>query len=502
MLIASALHRAASCAPTKPALIVGGRAMDYRELDRQARDIAVRLIAAGVAPGDRVALHMHNSFELAVAYFACFYAGAVAVPVNTRMKAAEIAYVLDHSGASLYLGQPDLFAEIAELPACFPDVRQWVTDLCEIDVPARRLAAAELPIVDADQPAAIVYTSGSTARPKGVVHTHESLWNVGRGLSVARYDIVMLITPMVHAAALAGLLASLEATATVATLAQFDPDAVLDAVARHHGTFLFGMPVMFRALIAAQNARPRNVRSLTRCFAGGDAVPPALKTEFAKCFGAPLRELFGTTESGLIAVNWSDMPSQANAFGRPCPGIDILLIGENGEPAPIGGVGEMVVRSPGNMTGYWDDPAATAATIRNGWVHTGDLASLGPDGYFRFQGRKKEIIVRGGSNVSPQEVEAVLYQHDCVQDAGVIGAPDPTWGERIVAFISRRPGRTVSAGELTAFVANRLAAYKTPAEVLFLDNLPKSATGKVQRRALRESYCAGAVGAVDCVAGF
>jgi long-chain acyl-CoA synthetase len=494
MLIASALHRAASCAPNKPALIVGGRAMDYRELDRQARDIALRLVAAGVAPGDRVALHMHNSFDLAVAYFACFQAGAVVVPVNTRMKAQEIAYVLDHSGASLYLGQPELFAEIAELPACFPDVRQWVTDLCEIDAPARRLAAAELPVVAADRHAAILYTSGSTARPKGVVHTHRSLRNVGQGLGIVEDEVVMLMTPMVHVAAFAGLLASLEVTATAATLAQFDPDAVLDAVARHRASFLFAMPVMYRAMIAAQGAQPRDVRSMTRCLAGGDAVPPALKSEFAQCFGRPLREVFGTTESALIAVNGSDMAAQANAFGRARPGVDILVIGEDGEPAPDGGVGEMVVRSPANMVGYWDDPAATAATIRNGWVHTGDLVSRGPDGYFRFQGRKKEIIVRGGSNVSPQEVEAVLYQHDCVQDAGVIGAPDPTWGERIVAFISRRPGRTVSAGELTAFVAKRLAAYKTPAEVLFLDDLPKSATGKVQRRALRETYCAGGVG--------
>jgi long-chain acyl-CoA synthetase len=490
MLIASALHRAASCAPNKPALIAGDRAMNYREFDRQARDIAARLVAADVAPGDRVALHMHNGFELAIAYFACFYAGAIAVPVNTRMKAAEIAYVLDHSGASLYLGQPELFEEIAELPPCFADVRQWVTDLSEIDAPARRLAAAVLPNVAADQPAAILYTSGSTARPKGVVHTHHSLWNVGRGLGIAGHDVVMLITPMVHLAALAGLLASLEATAIAAPIAQFDPHDVLDAIARHRATYLIGMPVMCRALIAAQGMQPRDVSSGTHYFAGGDAVPPALKTEFAQCFGRPLRELFGTTESGLIAVNWSDMPAQADSFGGARSGVEIAVAGEDGRPAPRGSVGEMIVRSPGNMAGYWNDLAATAQTIRHGWVYTGDLVSQGSDGYFRFQCRKKEIIVRGGSNISPQEVEAVLYQHDCVRDAGVIGAPDPTWGERVVAFISRRPGRTVSAGELIAFVAKRLANYKTPVEVLFLDDLPKSATGKVQRRELRETYCA------------
>jgi len=490
MLIASALQRAASCAPNKPGLIVGDCTMSYLELDRGARHLAAKLIASGVAPGDRVALHMYNSFELAVSYFACFYAGAVAVPVNTRMKAAEIAYVLDHSGASLYLGQPELFEEIRELPACFPNIRQFATDLSEIEVSARRLAAAKLPAVAADWPAAILYTSGSTARPKGVVHTHQSLWDIGLGLGVVAHDVVMLITPMVHVAALAGLLAGLQAVAATVTLAQFDPDAVLDAVARNRATFLFGMPVMYRALIAAQAVQPRDARSLTRCYAGGDAVPPALKTEFVQCFGPPLREVFGTTESGLVALNESDMPAYADSFGRPNSGVEIAVAGKDGEPAPPGVVGEMIVRSPGNMTGYWNDSDATAKTIRNGWVHTGDLVRLDSDGYLRFQGRKKEIIVRGGSNVSPQEVEAVLYQHLGVRDAGVIGAPDPTWGERVVAFVSRRPDRTVTAGELIAFVARRLANYKTPAEVIFLDELPKSMTGKVQRRTLRETYCA------------
>jgi long-chain acyl-CoA synthetase len=490
MLIASALHRAASCSPNKPGLIVGDWTMDYLELDRGARHLASKLIASGVAPGDRVALHMHNSFELAISYFACFYAGAIAVPVNTRMKASEIAYVLEHSGASLYLGQPELFEEIRDLPACFPNVRQFATDMCEIDVSAQRLAAAEFPDVAADRPAVILYTSGSTARPKGVVHSHHSLWNVGRGFGVAGQDVVMLITPMVHVAALAGLLASLEATATAATIAQFDPHAALDAIAHHRGTYVVGMPVMYRALIAAQGARPRDVSSGRHYIAGGDAVPPALKREFVQSFGQPLRELFGTTESGLIAVNWTDMPAQADSFGRARSGVEIAVAGEDGEPVPAGAVGEMIVRSPGNMAGYWDNPAATAKTIRNGWVHTGDLVSQGSDGYLRFRGRKKEIIVRGGSNVSPQEVEAVLYQHVGVRDAGVIGAPDPTWGERVVAFVSRRPDRTVTAGELIAFVAKRLANYKTPAEVIFLEELPKSATGKVQRRALLETYCA------------
>jgi len=316
MLIVSVLRRAAARAPNKPALIIGGRSMDYQELNGRSWDIATRLLTAGVAPGDRVALHMHNSLDLAVAYFACFQAGAVAVPINTRMKAAEIAYVLDHSEASLYLGQPELFTEIAELPAGFPAVRQWVTELHKIDALASSPLARELPTVAAEQTAAILYTSGSTARPKGVIHTHHSLSYIGRGFGITWGDVVVPMTPLVHVAALAALLASFEATATVATLAQFDPYAVLDAVARLQATFLWGTPVLYNALIAAQTTWPRDVGSIRRCLAGGDVVPLALKTEFAQCFGRPLRELLGSTENGLIAVNESDIPSQADSFGR------------------------------------------------------------------------------------------------------------------------------------------------------------------------------------------
>jgi long-chain acyl-CoA synthetase len=486
--LVSSLRRAAASFPNKSGIILGRRTVTYSELDHEARHLALKLVACGVRPGDRVALHLYNGPDLAISYFACFYAGAIAVPINTRMKAPEIEYVLKHSGSSMYLGQPELFREIEDIRLRFPCIRHFAVGTSELDAASQGLAAVRLPDVGPDQPALILYTSGSTARPKGVLHTQRSLWNAAQGFCIEETDVVLLITPMVHVAAFLEMIAITEAVATAIVVPQFEPDAVLDAIAYHRTTYLFGMPAMYRALIAAQKAQPRDVSSGKRYLAAGDAVPPALQTEFAQCFGRPLHEGFGTTETGVTAINWSCAEARTGSFGRAAPGVEIRVVDDDGNSVPAEVPGEMIVRSHGNLVGYWDDQTATEKAIRGGWFHTGDIVHEDGDGYFWFLGRKKEIIVHGGSNVSPQEVEAVLYQHAAVRDAGVVGAPDEFWGERVVAFVSRRSGHKVTRGELIAFVAQRLAAYKIPEQVVFLHELPKNAVGKVSRRALRETY--------------
>ncbi len=482
--LTSCLHESASRFPDKTGIIFEDSRLSYSEIDAQAQGLACKLIASGACPGDRVALHMHNCSDLAISYFACFYAGAIAVPINTRMKAKEIEYVLTHSGASLYLGQPELLPQIEEIRAGLYNIRQFASNWRELE---GCLPATHLPLVTADQPAAILYTSGTTAQPKGAVHTHRTLLSGARGLSLEHDDAAAIVTPMVHALAFLTLIASVESAATAVIAGSFDPDAVLDAIERHRCTYMPAMPVMCRALIAAQKARPRNVRSMKRYLAGGDSVPPALKGELDRYFGRPLHEGFGITETGAIAMNWSVAASHAGSFGRAAPGVDIEAANINGDLVAAKAVGEMIVRSPGNMAGYWNDPDATEKALKDGWFYTGDLVSKDCDGYLYFHGRKKEIIVRGGSNISPQEVEEALYQHPGVREAGVTGVPDATWGERVVAFVSPRSSHAVTADELIGFVAKRLAAYKTPEEIVFLDALPKNTAGKIQRRALRDS---------------
>jgi long-chain acyl-CoA synthetase len=485
--LASLLRNAATHLPNKPALHLQDRVLTYDELDVEVQRFARRLMACGAKPGDRVALHMHNGAEIAIAYFACFLAGVIAVPINARMKGPEIEYVLEHSGSSIYAAQREVV--LGEISARFPSVRQLLVEHLNLDA-GSNISANTLPPVQDDDPAVILYTSGSTARPKGVVHSHRSFLNAARGLCIASDDVIIITMSMAHSVALAMLLAGISAGAASIIVRQFEADLVLDLIAQYRATYMIGMPIMYRAVSAAQAVQPRDTASMRRWIASGDAIPATLQSDFARQLGGPLHEIFGTTETGVIAASLDCGAIRVGSFGRAAPGVEIAVIDANGDRTDIGAEGEMVVYSPANMIGYWNDQTATATALIGGWFHTGDLVSQDADGHLWFRGRKKEIIVRGGANVSPQEVEAVLYQHSGVREAGVVGALDVVWGERIVAFVDRRPGREVTADELMAFVAKRLAAYKVPEEIIFLEDLPKNAVGKVNRRALRERYVA------------
>jgi long-chain acyl-CoA synthetase len=217
---------------------------------------------------------------------------------------------------------------------------------------------------------------------------------------------------MAHSVALAMLLAGTAAGASSVVIRQFEADPVLDAIACYRATYMIGMPIMYRALTAAQAVQPRDITSMRLWLASGDTIPSALQNNFCRHVGLPLHEIFGATETGLIAANWVCGAKLIGSFGRAAPGVDVAVIDVNGDPVSFGTEGEMIVRSPANMIGYWNDPIATAGALVNGWFHTGNLVSQDPDGHLLFRGRKKEFIVRGGANISPQEIEAIFYQHD------------------------------------------------------------------------------------------
>jgi long-chain acyl-CoA synthetase len=487
--LALCLATAAQRFPDKTAIMSGGKRLSYREFDAQARRLAHRLIHVGVAPGDRVALHMLNGVDLAISYFGCFYAGAIAVPINPRLRSAEIRYVLEHSRASLYLGQPELVSEIAAMAPTMQRVRAFVLDVRLFAAQADRQAIRSLRRADPDEPAVILYTSGSTARPKGVTHTHRTALEGARSIGIATADVVAVATLMAHGAGFMTQLACVDAAATAVIAGRLEAHLLLDNIAAHRCTRILAMPTFCQELVAAQSERPRDVSSLQHCVAGGDAIPAALTASFAQAFGQPLCETYAMTELGAVAVNGTTEARLQGSVGRVLPHVQVDVAGATGDRADA--VGELRVRSPSMMVGYWDDPDATAAALQNGWLWTGDLFRRDPEGYLWFAGRRKDIIVRGGSNISPQEVEAVLYEHDGVAEAGVVGAPDPTWGERVVAFVSRASARSVGAEELIAFARARLADYKAPERIFFLDALPKNPVGKVARRTLREMLAAG-----------
>jgi long-chain acyl-CoA synthetase len=366
-----------------------------------------------------------------------------------------------------------------------------VTELPQLK---RTRVSLEMPLVDPDRPAIILYTSGTTAHPKGVTHTHRSLLHTAEIMAhdvMDATDIVLPMTQLMHAAALnVCLTPSIYLGASVALLPGFDPAAVLDAIERFRCTALFGLPTMMQFVVEEQAIKPRVAGSLRTAISGGDTVPVALQDRFKMLFGIPLQEIYGMTETLPITL----IPKGAlrpGSMGVPKQGFELRIVDPTGQNVGENETGEVVVRSAANCVGYWSDPAATETAIVDGWLRTGDLASRDADGYYWFKGRMKQIIIRGGSNISPQEVEEALYLHPAVLAAGVVGAPDILYGEQVVAFVVARIGHTVDEETLRQFVRQYLADYKVPERIVFLKELPVSPTGKVQRRALKEILAAG-----------
>jgi len=416
------------------------------------------------------------------------------VPINTRLKAPEIDYVLRHSEARGYIGQRDLFAEAQGVSANVPlrflvgEDAEGLQRFNDLIAPG---TATTLPQVSIDAPAMILYTSGTTARPKGVTHTHRSLAataELGTAAMFEPNDRAGVMLPMVHMAAVT-LFFSAAVSEMVSVVVPFEPNGVLDAIEQHRITMTLGMPALYRMLIDAQLARPRDLSSLRACLVGGDSAPATLHEQCVAVLGVPLVEGYGLTEAVPIAFNGKG-GRRPGSLGQALPQIEWRLVDADGREVKPGDVGQVTVRSPLVCSGYWNDPDATSAAIRDGWLHTGDLARQDGDGFYWFAGRSKEIIIRGGSNVSPQEVEEALYQHPSVREVAVVGKPDEKWGEVIVAFVALKDHTTATAEELIAFAAERIANYKLPEAIHFEAALPKGPTGKVARRPLRERLIA------------
>ena len=477
--------------PEKPALICGEQVVSYGDIDRSTDALARWLISEGLQVGDRVAIHWCNSVQVVKLYFACFKAGLIAVPVNTRLKVPEIAYVLAHSGAKLCFSQPELAPFCRGVRVSCPDLQRIYTMLPSFE--DAQLTSIPLPNVTPDRLAAILYTSGTTARPKGVTHTHVSLIAAGGLMSSLGLDethTMLAATQMVHIAAFGCvLLPGMLNGATVVLLPSFDPAQALELIERWQCSYTVMLPSMLRFLVEEQNREPRSVSSLRTCIVGGDVVPQVLQERFRKLFGVPVRELFGMTETAPVACIREGMLGNGS-MGPAVEIVDTRVADMTGRAVADGVIGELQVQSPANCVGYWHDTGATAAAFKDGWLRTGDLVRRDSDGFFWFEGRAKQTIVRSGSNISPQEVEEALYRHPAVLEAGVIGVPDPVYGERVIAFVALRDESSAGEEELRNFVRKRIADYKVPEHVAFMPVLPKGLTGKVHRAALKDMFLA------------
>ncbi len=494
MNLGNLLHARATENPEKTALLCADGAMSYKVLDETSTRLAGWFLAQGLRAGERVAVHWPNSFEVVQLYFSLFKAGLIAVAVNVRLKPAEIGYILDHSGARMCFSEPSLASMAKQGGAGCP----ILTALPHLELPR---ATSGMPSVDLDQPAILLYTSGTTAHPKGVTHTHRTLLRTAEIMArdvMDSSDVVAPMTQLMHAAGLnVCLMPSIYVGASMALLPGFCPEAVLDAIERFRCTFLFGLPTLMQFVVEEQVHKPRQVGSLRTAISGGDSVPIALQDRFKMLFGIPLQEIYGMTETLPITM----IPKgtlRPGSMGVVKEGFELRIADHAGRDVCEDETGEVMVRSAANCVGYWNDPAATEAALEDGWLRTGDLASRDAEGFYWFRGRKKQIIIRGGSNISPQEVEEVLYLHPAVLEAGVVGAPDKLYGERVVAFVAVRGGQTVDQETLRQFARQRLADYKVPEQIVFLEEMPKGPSGKVQRRALKEMLVVGSATLAAC----
>ncbi|MFG2887322.1 long-chain fatty acid--CoA ligase [Streptomyces sp. NPDC048297] len=485
--LAEFLTATAARQPGHPALRVGAQVISYAELEQLTARAAALLRAQGISPGDRVALMLPNVPEFVVLYYGALRAGAIVVPLNPLLKQREVEYHLRDSGAAaLFMwlhapGEGAAGADAAGVPFHVVEPAMFIEQLARYE-PLAQVAPAH-----GEDIAVLLYTSGTTGLPKGAALTHAGLRHNAETsalhvLQLAPDDVIMGCLPLFHIfGQTCTMNVAIRSGAALTLVARFDPQAVLEAIARDRATVFEGVPTMYAALL--QHGSDVDTSSLRVCVSGGASLPVEILHGFERRFGCMVLEGFGMSEtSPAVSFNHPDRPRKAGSVGTPVRDIEVRLLDGKGREVPPGEVGELVVRGPNLMKGYWGRPEETAAAIPDGWLRTGDLARQDEDGYLYIVDRKKDLIIRGGYNVYPREIEEVLHEHPAVGLAAVVGIPDKQLGEDVGAAVVLRPGAQAAPEELREFVKQRVAAYKYPRWIWIVDALPTGPSGKILKR--------------------
>jgi long-chain acyl-CoA synthetase len=503
----------------------------YRELDELSDALAAGLADRGLEPGDRVALYLQNVPQFVMAMLAAWKAGAIVVTINPMLKSRELTTLLTDSRARALVALESLWHEVGKgvVPGTDVDIVVTTSELDFLgdgDVPAllgaakrdrdpETLDVAELieahrgrrppePSLSARDVAFLTYTSGTTGPPKGAMNTHGNLAFNSQSyrdwIGLTEDDVVYGVAPLFHITGLVGHIGVALLTGMPLVLSyRFDPDVALELIERHKVTFTVGSITVFIAMMNAPTASQRDVSSFKKIVSGGAPIAPPTVEAFERQFGAYIHNIYGLTETtspshcvpfGVRAP--VDETSGALSVGVPIFNTVVRIVGENDEELPPGEVGEIVTEGPQVVPGYWNKPEETENAIPGGRLHTGDVGLMDENGWFYIVDRKKDQINAAGYKVWPREVEDVLYGHEAVREVAVIGVPDAYRGETVKAFVSLKPGTEVDADTLIAFCKERMAAYKYPRQIEFIDELPKTASGKVLRRELREQEAAKA----------
>jgi long-chain acyl-CoA synthetase len=488
--LATILTGTAERLPDQTAFKLDDVELSYSMLDEGSARVAGLLKSKGLEPGDRVGLMLPNVPYFPAIYYGILRAGGVVVPMNVLLKGREVSFYLEDPGAKIVFAWGD-FGEAAETGAESAGAELILVKPGEFE----KLLAEQEPVRDvadrtAEDTAVILYTSGTTGKPKGAELTHANLYRNSAGVSqklgeMSEDDVLLGALPLFHSfGQTCTMNSAVSVGATVTMLPRFDPDKALEIIDRDKVTIFQGVPTMYNAMLHSASCDNADCSSLRTCMSGGAAMPAELMRAFEERFGCIILEGYGLSETSPVAsFNHPDKERKPGSIGTPIEGVEMQVWDDDGNEVAQGEVGEIVIRGHNIMKGYWNrDDANKEAITEEGWFRTGDMAKVDEDGYFFIVDRKKDLIIRGGYNVYPREIEEVLYEHPAIQEAAVVGVPHDELGEEVGAAVVLKEGESVEAEELKSYVKEQVAAYKYPRRIWFVDELPKGPTGKILKR--------------------
>jgi fatty-acyl-CoA synthase len=500
LLLGDVIRRHARHRPERTAYVIGEERVTYRRFDAMANRLAHTLRALGVGRGGRVAPLATNRVEYPAIYFAVAKLGAIHVPLNFRYRAGELRYALAQSESSVLLHAGAFDGLVEEVRDALPALRTVLS--LERDVPGLLARASDAepaadPALAEDDPHVMLYTSGTTGDPKGALLSHRTYvlqaFQTQRTTGLGEDDVGLCMFPMFHMGGWAMPLGYWANGGSVVIMEKAEPAEILRAVARERVTYLYLIPTLYNAVLALPEFATTDLSSLRALGSGTSVMTEAQVRTIIDRFRNPnLFIMYGQTEAGPVAsLRPPDVARKPTSIGRPALNVDVRVVDAADADVAAGGTGEIVCRSEYTMLGYWRMPEETAQAFRGGWLHTGDLGAFDDEGFLHIAGRLKEMIKCGGENVFPAEVERCLLEHPAVAEAAVFGVPDAHWGEVVVAAVVRRPGASLAEDDVVAHVRDRLAGYKKPRFVRFVDALPRTAsTRQVQKTLLREQWLA------------
>ncbi len=502
MNLKAMLEAAAKHYGGKTAIALGDRRLSYAELDEASNKVANALMKMGVSKGDRVAMLLPNSPEFVVIYFGITKIGAVAIPLDTKYKVGELASLFDDSRPKVMVTESPFLEPLVPILPRFNYI-EHVIDLGS-KYEGRFLSYQEIMATgsarkvevepEPEDIANIAYTSGPTFRPRGVMLSHQDLVTEatisGDGFRQTDEDVTVLFAlPMHHVVGLVIiLLTSLAKGSTVVMLPGLSISGLMETIEKERSTIFIGVPFVFALMVhmAEEEGVKHDLSSLRLCCVGGAPMPTDVMKRFKQLYGLDVVQWWGLTETTAhVTCQPVDGTGKLGSVGKALPGWEVKIVGDNGKELPPNQSGEIIVRGP-IMKGYYNNPRATAETIRDGWLYTGDVGKVDGDGELFILGRKKEMIIAKGQNIYPSDIEDVLYTHPKVAEAAVVGIPDELRGEVVRAVISLKAGEAATEQEIKRFCLERIANYKVPKQVIFLDSLPKTAAGKIGKEDLKK----------------